>query len=75
MHRNIAATAKYCKNCEEAGKNLKPDNPKNDLGETYVPKEPKDLVQLDFWGPVKYARGRKKYVLVAVDTFSIWPSA
>ena len=54
MHRNIAATAKYCKSCLEAGKNLKPDIPKSDMGETYVPKEPNDLVQLDFWGPVNY---------------------
>ena len=45
------------------------------MGETYVPKEPNDLVQLDFWGPVNYVRGRKKYVLVAVDTFSHWPPA
>ena len=75
MHRNIAATAKYCKSCLETGKNLKPDIPKNDMGETYNPKEPNDLVQLDFWGPVNYVRGRKTYVLVAVDTFSHWPSA
>ena len=60
---------------KEAGKNLKPDIPKNDMGETYDPKEPNDLVQLDFWGPVNYVGGRKKYVLVAVDTFSHWPSA
>ena len=75
IHRNITATAKYCKNCLEAAKNLKPDIPKSDMGETYVSKEPNDLVQLDFWGPVNYVRGRKKYVLVAVDTFSHWPSA
>ena len=74
-HRNIAATAKHCKSCVEAGKNLKPDIPKSDMGDTYVPKEPNDLVQLNFWGPVNYVRGRKKYVLVAVDTFSHWPSA
>ena len=75
MHRNIAATAKYCKSCLEAGKNLKPDIPKSGIGVTYVPKEPNDLVQFDFWGPVNYVRGRMKYVLVAVDTFSHWPSA
>ena len=44
-------------------------------GKTYVSKEPNDLVQLGFWGPVNYIRGRKKYVLVAVDTFSHWPLA
>ena len=38
MHRNIATTAKYCKSCLEAGKNLKPHIPKNDMGETYDPK-------------------------------------
>ena len=75
MHRNLAATAKYCKSCLEAGKNLKPDIPKNDMGNTYVPREPNDLVQLDFWSPVNYVQDRKKYVLVAVDTFSHWPSA
>ena len=75
MHRKIAATAKYSKSCIEAGKNLKPDIPKSVMGETYVPKEPNDLVQLDFWGPVNYVRGRKKYVLVAVYTFSHRPSA
>ena len=75
MHRNLAATTKYCKSYLEAGKNLKPDIPKNDMGDTYVPREPNDLVQLDFWGPVNYVLGRKKNVLVAVDTFSHWPSA
>ena len=75
MHRNSAATAKYCKSCVEAGKNLQPDIPKSDMRDTYVPKEPNDLIQLDFWGPVNYVRGQKKYVLVAVDTFSNWPSA
>ena len=75
MHRNIVATAKYCRSCVEAGKNLNSDIPKSDMGDTYGPKEPNDLVQLHFWGPVNYVKGRKKYVLVAADTFSHWPSA
>ena len=40
-----------------------------------MPREPIDLVQLDFWGPVKYVRSRKKYVLVALDHYLHWPSA
>ena len=36
MHRNLAATAKFCKSCLETGKNLKPDIRKNDMGDTYV---------------------------------------
>ena len=75
MHRNFTATAKYCKSCLEAGRNLKLDIPKNDMGDTYVPREPNDLLQLNFWGPVNYVRGRKTHVLVAVDTFLHRPSA
>ena len=52
MHRNLAATAKYCKSCLEAGKNLKPNIPKSKIGTTFVPKAPNELVQLAFWGPV-----------------------
>ena len=75
MHRNRAATAKYCESCLEVGKNHKPDIPRSDMGKTYVPREPNDLVQLDFWCPVNYVQGQKKHVLVAVDTFSHWPSS
>ena len=73
MHRN--ATAKYCKICLEAGKKLKPDIPKSNIGITYVPKKPNDLVQLDFWIPVNYVQGRKKYNLVTVENFSHCTSA
>ena len=66
MHRNLAAIAKYCKSCLKAGKNLKPDVLKVDIGITYNPKEPNDIVQLGVWGPVNYVQGRDKYVLVAV---------
>ena len=38
MHRNLAITAKYCKSCLEAGKNLKLDIPIKDMGDTYVPR-------------------------------------
>ena len=42
-HRILAATAKYCKSCLKAGKNLKPDIPKSDMGKTYVPREPSPI--------------------------------
>ena len=38
-------------------------------------KEPNESVQLDFWRPINYLKEYKKYVLVAVDRFSCWPSA
>ena len=59
MHRNLAATAKYCKSCLGAAKNLKPDIAKNDMGDTYVPRESNDLIQLEFWGPVNYTGPKK----------------
>ena len=37
MHRNLAVTAKYCTSCLESGKNLKPDVPKNDMGDPMSP--------------------------------------
>ena len=75
MHRNLAATAKFCKQYLEAGKNLKSDIAKGNLGKTYVSTEPNEVVQKNFRGPVNYVNGRKKYALVAVDVFSHWPSA
>ena len=48
---------------------------KGDVGRVLEPKEPNEFVQLDFWGPINYLKESKKYVLVAVDRFSLWPSA
>ena len=48
---------------------------KNDIGKIPEPREPNDSVQLDFWGPINYLKESKKYVLMAVDRFSRWPSA
>ena len=52
-----------------------PDIPKSNTGTSYEPKEHDYLVQLGFWGPVNYVQGRKKHVLVAIDTFPHWPPA
>ena len=48
MQRNFPATAKYCKSCLKAGKNFNPDIPKGEIGISYKPMEPNNLVQLDF---------------------------
>ena len=71
MHRNLSATAKFCKHCLETGKNFKPDKPKGGIGTTYKPKEPNDLVQLDFGAPLYRQVERKKFVVVAVEFFYI----
>ena len=75
MYRSLAAKATYCQQCTEAGKNLKPLLPKGDMGKVPEPREPNECLQLDFWGPINYLNESKKYVLVATDRFSRWPSA
>ena len=73
--RSLAAIAGNCPECTLAGKNLKNMCSKGDIGKIPEPKEPNESVQLDFWGAINYLKKSKKYVLVAVDRFSRWPSA
>ena len=75
MYRSLAAKATYCQQCTEAEKNLKSLLPKGDMGKVPEPREPNECIQLDFWGPINYLNESKKYVLVATDRFSRWPSA
>ena len=75
MFRSLAIIAGNCPECTLAGKNLKNMCSKGDIGKIPDPKEPNESVQLDFWGPINYLKESKKYVLVAVDRFSRWPSA
>ena len=75
MFRSLATIAGNCQECTLAGKNLKNMCSKDDIGKIPEPKEPNESVQLDFWGPINYLKESKKYVLVAVDRFSRWPSA
>ena len=75
LHRNLAATAMLCKHCLEAGKNLKLGIATGNLGETYIPTEPNEVVQLDFRGPVNYEKRRKKHAFIAVDVCPHWPLA
>ena len=75
VYRSIASMAEECPECTAAGKNLKTILRKNQLGTSPEPKEPNESVQLDFWGPINYLNESRKYVLMAVDRFSRWPSA
>ena len=75
IYRSIASMAEECSECTAAGKNLKTILRKNQLGTVPEPKEPNESVQLDFWGPINYLNESRKYVSVAVDRFSRWPSA
>ena len=75
LHRSLVAAADGCKEYTDAGKSLEPVSAKNDIGNVYEPREPNECLQSDFWGPIRYLNESSKYVLVAVDRFSRWPSA
>ena len=75
MFLSLATIAGNCRQCTLAGKNLKNMCPKRDVGKIPEPKETNESVQFNFWGPISYLKESKKYVLVAVDRFSRWPSA
>ena len=75
IHRSLVASADWCKDCTEAGKNFEPMCVKGDIGKIYESREPNECLQLDCWGPIKYLKESDKYVLVAVDRFSRWSSA
>ena len=74
LHHSLAAAADGCKECTDAGKSPKPLCAKCDIGNVYETREPNESLQLDFWGPIRYLNESSKYVLVAVDRFSRWPS-
>ena len=64
--------AENCRECTAAGRNFEAMCSKGDLGSISKSKE---LLQLDFWGPINYLNESKKYVNAAVDRFSRWPMA
>ena len=73
IHRKSVAAADGCPECTAAGKILKPMCAKGDTGKIYEPREPNESLQLD--GSTKHLNKSDKYVLVAIDRFSQWPSA
>ena len=74
-HRNIVSIAQNCQECILARENLKTTCTKGELGKILELKEPNKDLHLDFWRPITYLQESKKYVIVAVDRFSRWPSA
>ena len=74
-NRNISAKANNCLTCFRACKNLKtiiPQTEKNVLPEC---KSIAEQVQIDFAGPFNNNKGKKRYIALAVDSYTRWPSA
>ena len=74
MHSQIIEKAESCSQCRQMGKNLKPLIAKRRFEKIKEPSEPNEEVQLDFAGPLFNDCKTKTYLLVAVDSYSRFPS-
>ena len=67
MHNDIVNMAEECRRCTRYGKNAKYIIPKN-------ASKPLQEVQLDYAGTLEDHKGKKIYLLVAIDRYSKFPS-
>ena len=74
MHSQIVEKAEDCHHCKKTGKNMKPLLAKSDYDDIVEPVEANEEVQLDFAGPLFANSKSKTYLLVAVDSYSRFPS-
>ena len=74
IHRQIVALAMTCKNCQNAGKNIKTLKRQGEFGKLKQAEKPNEEIALDFMGPFKNAPEGRKYILVALDHFSAYPT-
>ena len=68
------ASSKTCKSCQNAGKNIKVITRQSEFGTIQKAKQVNEEVALDFMGPLAGAPENKKYLLVAIDQFSAYPT-
>ena len=74
MNKDIVNLAEECRNCTRYGKNLKYLIPKNSPKPLPLLTQPGQEVQLDYAGLIENHKGKKIYLLVAIDRFSKFPS-
>ena len=70
MHKDIVNLAEECRSCTRYGKNVKYSIPKNASKPLPLLTQPGQEVQLEYAGPLENHRGKKIYLLVAIDRFS-----
>ena len=75
MNRQIVEKCQGCMEWTKFGKNLKSSQTFRSLLQLPPLVAPNDELQLDFAGPLQDEKGRKVFILVAVDRFSKFPSA
>ena len=74
MYKQIVASAKTCKSCQNAGKNIKVIKRQSEFGAIQKTKQVNEEVALDFMEPFAGAPENKKYLLVVTDQFSAYPT-
>ena len=74
MHNDIVNMAEDCRSCTRYGKNANNIIPKNATKPLPLLSQPGEEVQLDYAGPLEDTKGRKIYLLVAIDRYSKFPS-
>ena len=74
MIKDIVNLAEECRSCTRYGKNVKYLISKNSSKPLPLLTQPGQEVQLDYAGPIENQKGKKIYLLVAIDRFSKFPS-
>ena len=74
MHKDIVNMAEECRSCTRYVKNAKYLIPKNSAKPLPLLSQPGQELQLDYAGPLEDHKGKKIYLLVAIDRYSKFPS-
>ena len=74
MHKDIVNMAEECRSCTRYGKNAKYIIPKNPAKPLPLLTQPGQELQLDYAGPLEDHKGKKIYLLVAIDRYCKFPS-
>ena len=74
MNKDIVNLAEECRSCTRYGTNVKYRIPKNTSKPLQLLTQPGQEVQLEYAGPIENQKGKKIYLLVAIDRFSKFPS-
>ena len=74
MHKDIVNMAEESRSCTRYGKNAKYIIPKNASKPLALLSQPSQELQLDYAGPLEDTKGKKIYLLVAIDRYSKFPS-
>ena len=74
MHKDIVNMTEECRSCTRYGKNTKYIIPKNSAKPLPLLTQPGQELQSDYAGPLEDHKGKKIFLLVAIDRYSKFPS-